>query len=76
MSCFVAVEGGGTSLGDVMPPGLDIWWRVHRTGTCVSGNGTPGRGSREPRLVPIRVLRSGRNRRPLVPWVQDPNGSP
>jgi hypothetical protein len=41
MSCLVTALGGGAFLGDVKPPSLDIWWRVDRTGTCGSGNGSP-----------------------------------
>jgi hypothetical protein len=36
----------------------------------------PRCGSREPRRVPSRVTRLGHNRRPSVPWVQDPYSSP
>jgi hypothetical protein len=27
--------GGGVFLGDVKPPGLDIWWSIDRVDTCI-----------------------------------------
>jgi hypothetical protein len=33
LSCPIAVVGGGASLGDVKPPGLDISWSIDRVGT-------------------------------------------
>jgi hypothetical protein len=36
MSCPVAAVGGGTSPGDVKPPGLDILWSLDRMGTCTT----------------------------------------
>jgi hypothetical protein len=36
LSCHITTVGGGTSLGDVKPPGLDIWWSIDRMGTCAT----------------------------------------
>jgi hypothetical protein len=36
MSCPVAVVGSGAFLGDMKPPGLDIWWSVYRPCTYVT----------------------------------------
>jgi hypothetical protein len=36
LPCPIATVGGGTSLGDVKPLGLDIWWSIYRMGTCTT----------------------------------------
>jgi hypothetical protein len=36
LSCPVAAVDGHAFLGDVKPPGLDIWWNVDRMGTCAT----------------------------------------
>jgi hypothetical protein len=36
LSCPIAAVGGGAFPGDVKPQGLDIWWRVDRTGNCAT----------------------------------------
>jgi hypothetical protein len=36
LSCPITALGGGTSLGDVKPPGLDTRWSVDHMGTCAT----------------------------------------
>jgi hypothetical protein len=36
LSCPIIAVGGGAFPEDVKPPGLDIWWKVDRMGTCAT----------------------------------------
>jgi hypothetical protein len=76
LSCPITAMSGGTFSGDVKPRVwifggvLTVWV------PAVLIPEAPGSGCREPRRVPGWVTRLGRNRCPLVPWVQDPDSSP
>jgi hypothetical protein len=40
--------GGGTFLGDVKPPGLDIWWSIDRVDAYVTESLVEKPGTRSP----------------------------